>query len=101
MKMVEMIRQKRQAHFIQKRQVAGILHQREKDRKEVKRDISLIRSAAAGLREKKPRKARVVVMKDGDQDSDEEEEEDIDEEMYDDDDEDIIQSDNEEMIEAV
>lgn len=64
MKKVEMIRQKREAHFIHARQVKAIRFEREKDKREVARDMPVIRSAMAGLREKKPRKARVVVMKD-------------------------------------
>ncbi|KAI2806218.1 putative ribosome biogenesis protein RLP24 [Blomia tropicalis] len=98
MKRVELIRQKREAHFIQKRQLKGIQFERERDKKEVKRDMSLIRSAAAGLREKKPRKmatggAKVVVVKDDEMDS-------LSEDGYDQesdyDDDEMLQSDQEE-----
>ena len=64
MKRVELIRLKREAHHIQKRQMKAILIEREMDRKEVKRDMSLIKSAAAGMREKKKRTGKVVVLED-------------------------------------
>ena len=86
MKRVELIRQKREAHFIQKRQMKAILIEREMDRKEVKRDISLIRSAAAGMREKKPKRSgKVVVVKDGDDEMDEEMNEELDSDFESDD----------------
>jgi len=77
MKRVELIRQKREAHYIAKRQLKATLFERERDRKEVKRDISLIKSAAAGMRQKKKPSAKVVVLKDGEEDIDEEMESDI------------------------
>lgn len=69
MKQVNEIRQQREAHFIHKRQAKAIMIEREKDRKEVARDISLIRSANAGLRVKK--KAKVKVIKGADIEDDE------------------------------
>lgn len=93
MKQVNEIRQQREAHFIHKRQAKAILIEREKDRKEVARDISLIRSANAGLRVKK--KAKVKVIKGDDIEDDEmldDQEKQYSEESED---EDIVMSDNE------
>src|SRR5699024_10598663 len=102
-KRVSAIRQKREAHFIQRRQMRAIEIEREMDRKEVKRDISLIRSAAAGQRQKKPRKSRVVVMKDVEEDEDQllEDEEMRDEMESDDDDDEMIQDLSDEEAEAL
>ncbi|XP_027201231.1 ribosomal protein L24-like [Dermatophagoides pteronyssinus] len=69
MKQVNQIRQKREAHFIQQRQMKATLFEREKDRREVARDISLIRSANAGLRI--PKKSKVKVIKSTDIEDDE------------------------------
>jgi len=73
MKRVDMIRQKRESHFLMTRLRKGTVFERERDRKEVKRDMALIKSPAAGLKREKS-KGKVVVVRD-------EEEEDSDEEM--------------------
>merc|ERR1712108_95260 len=49
MKRVEEIKGKRQAHFLAKRQNVARAQERAKDRKEVARDIALIKSPAAGM----------------------------------------------------
>jgi len=49
MKRVEEIKGKRQAHFLAKRQKVARAQERAKDRKEVARDIALIKSPAAGM----------------------------------------------------
>ena len=74
MKRVDMIRQKRESHYLMQRLRKGTVFERERDRKEVARDMSLIRSPAAGLvREKRKEKGKVLVMRDGeDEESDEE-----------------------------
>ncbi|OTF79992.1 ribosome biogenesis protein RLP24-like protein, partial [Euroglyphus maynei] len=69
MKQVDQIRQKREAHFIHQRQMKATLFEREKDRREVARDLSLIRSANAGLRI--PKKSKVKVIKSTDIEDDE------------------------------
>lgn len=53
MKKVETIRQRRQNLHIMQRLQKGRELEEERDIKEVKRDLSLIRSPAAGLKEKK------------------------------------------------
>ncbi|KOC60576.1 putative ribosome biogenesis protein RLP24 [Habropoda laboriosa] len=53
MKKVETIRQKRQNLYIMQRLRKGREIERERDIKEVQRDLSLIRSPAAGLKERK------------------------------------------------
>merc|ERR1719204_952672 len=50
MKRIEEIKGKRQAHFIAQRQKAARAQERAKDRKEVARDIALIKSPALGLK---------------------------------------------------
>ena len=50
MKRVEEIKVKRQAQFIRDRQKKAKLIEREKDAREVKRDMALIRSPAAGMK---------------------------------------------------
>merc|ERR1711879_335229 len=50
MKRIEEIKGKRQAHFIAQRQKAAHAQERAKDRKEVARDIALIKSPALGLK---------------------------------------------------
>merc|ERR1712235_78649 len=50
MKRVEEIKGKRQAHFLAQRQKAARAQERAKDRKEVARDMALIKSPAAGLK---------------------------------------------------
>ena len=50
MKRVEEIKGKRQAHFMAARQKAARAQERAKDRKEVARDMALIKSPAAGLK---------------------------------------------------
>ena len=69
MKQVDQIRLKRESHFIRQRQMKATLFEREKDRREVARDISLIRSANAGLRI--PKKSKVKVIKSTDIEDDE------------------------------
>ena len=49
MKRIEEIKGKRQAHFLAKRQKVARAQERAKDRKEVARDIALIKSPAAGM----------------------------------------------------
>lgn len=53
MKKVEVIRQRRQNLHIMQRLRKGRELEQEKDIKEVQRDLSLIRSPAAGLKERK------------------------------------------------
>lgn len=53
MKKVEIIRQRRQNLHIMQRLRKGRELEQEKDVKEVQRDLSLIRSPAAGLKERK------------------------------------------------
>jgi len=77
MKRVDLIRQKRESHYLMNRLRKGTVFERERDRKEVKRDMSLIRSPAAGLKRERS-KGKVVVVREGD---DEDEEEESDEEM--------------------
>ena len=50
MKRIEEIKGKRQAHFIAQRQKAARAQERAKDRKEVARDIALIKSPALGIK---------------------------------------------------
>ena len=50
MKRIEEIKGKRQSHFIAQRQKAARAQERAKDRKEVARDIALIKSPAIGLK---------------------------------------------------
>lgn len=98
MKRVELIRQKREAHYIMKRQAKAAAFELERDQKEVKRDMVLIRSAAAGMREKKQKRkqsGRVVVMKDHDLEEDMDEE--AASEQDSDSEEEMLQSDNEEL----
>lgn len=54
-KKVEYIKQKRQAAYIMQRLRKGRELEQERDVKEVQRDLSLIRSPAAGLKERKQR----------------------------------------------
>lgn len=56
MKKIETIRQRRQNLHIMQRLHKGRELEEERDIKEVKRDLSLIRSPAAGLKEKKKQK---------------------------------------------
>ena len=58
MKKVEKIRQKRSAHFVLQRLKKAKVLEKEKDIKEVQRNLSLIRSPAAGL--KKAQEERMV-----------------------------------------
>ncbi|KAH9493351.1 hypothetical protein DERF_014103 [Dermatophagoides farinae] len=69
MKQVDQIRLKRESHFIRQRQMKATMFEREKDRREVTRDIALIRSANAGLRI--PKKSKVKVIKSTDIEDDE------------------------------
>jgi large subunit ribosomal protein L24e len=52
MKHVEAIKQKRQSHHVMQRLRKGKELERERDIKEVHRDMALIRSDAAGMRER-------------------------------------------------
>jgi large subunit ribosomal protein L24e len=76
MKKVEEIKKKRVGKFMAERWRKADEFQKDKDRREVKRDMALIRSPAAGL--KKPKKGKVIVQEEGD--DDEEVEVDTDEE---------------------
>ncbi|XP_054164101.1 probable ribosome biogenesis protein RLP24 [Oppia nitens] len=78
MKRVDMIKQKRESYFLMNRLRKGTVFERNRDRKEVARDMALIKSPAAGLvREKRQRdKGKVVISR-----GNEEDEEDSDEEM--------------------
>ncbi|CAG2109907.1 unnamed protein product [Medioppia subpectinata] len=76
MKRVDMIRQKRESHYLMNRLRKGTVFERERDRKEVKRDMSLIKSPAAGLVRDKS-KGKVVVIREGDEDEDESEDEEM------------------------
>jgi len=78
MKRVAMIKQKREAHFIMKRLRKARAIERERDVKEVARDISMIKSGAAGMKHMR-HKGRVLVKKEMDG---QEEEESEDEEMF-------------------
>lgn len=66
MERINKIRQHREANFIQQRRVKAIKFEREKDKKEVDRDIRLIKRVELEPRENRKKKARVVVMKDPD-----------------------------------
>lgn len=57
MKKVEQIKQKRQATYIMQRLRKGREIEQERDVKEVQRDLSLIKSPAAGLKERKQKEA--------------------------------------------
>lgn len=59
MKKVEIIRQRRQNLHIMQRLRKGRELEQEKDIKEVQRDLSLIRSPAAGLKERKKQEEAV------------------------------------------
>lgn len=59
MKKVEVIKQKRQNTFIMQRLRKGREIENETDIKEVQRDLSLIRSPAAGLKERRAAEALV------------------------------------------
>lgn len=50
MKRVEEIKEKRQAHYIKERQHKARAIERQKDIKEVKRDLALIKSPAVGMK---------------------------------------------------
>lgn len=73
MKKVETIRQRRQNLHIMQRLRKGRELEREKDVKEVQRDLSIIRSPAAGLKQKK-KLEEAVEQEEKMQDSDNEEE---------------------------
>ena len=67
MKRVQEIRQKREYQHIRSRQKIGEKMERDKERREVARDMALIRSPAAGLR-----RARVSVQQEDDQEMEQE-----------------------------
>ena len=74
MKRVDMIRQKRESHYLMQRLRKGTVFERQRDFKEVKRDMALIKSPAAGLKRDKS-KGKVVVIKDGEDEDESEDEE--------------------------
>jgi large subunit ribosomal protein L24e len=63
MKRVDMIKQKRESHFVGQRFRKANAFERERDRREVQRDMALIKSPAAGLKGKSKSKSRVVVKR--------------------------------------
>lgn len=67
MKKVEKIKQKRQNAYIMQRLRKGRELENERDIKEVQRDLSLIRSPAAGLKERKEMEASSSHVADSDQ----------------------------------
>ncbi len=73
-KRIDSIKQKRESHYLWQRLKKGTVFERERDRKEVKRDMALIKSPAAGLRVK--RKAKVIVERETDHQKEEESDED-------------------------
>lgn len=66
MKKVENIKQKRQNNYIMQRLRKGRELENERDIKEVQRDLSLIRSPAAGLKERKQEETTTEPMQDSD-----------------------------------
>lgn len=64
MKKVEAIKQKRQNNYIMQRLRKGRELENERDIKEVQRDLSLIKSPAAGLRERKQQEAATEALDD-------------------------------------
>jgi large subunit ribosomal protein L24e len=76
MKRIDSIKQKRESHYLWQRLKKGTVFERERDLKEVKRDMALIKSPAAGLRVK--HKAKVIVERET---GDKEEESDEDQQM--------------------
>ena len=60
MKRIEQIRQKRQAQFMMERLRKGRELELQRDVKEVQRDLSLIKSPAAGLKERKAMEECIV-----------------------------------------
>lgn len=69
MKKVTEIRKRREGEFIMKRLRKANAIEKERDIKEVKRDMALIKSPAAGM---KPTKAKVVVRFEDEQERNEE-----------------------------
>ena len=64
-KRIEEIKQKRQANYVMKRLRVGRVFERERDLKEVKRDLALIKSPAAGIKRNK-NKGKVIVTREND-----------------------------------
>ena len=64
-KRIEEIKQKRQANYVMKRLRRGRVFERERDLKEVKRDLALIKSPAAGIKRNK-NKGKVIVTGEND-----------------------------------
>ena len=60
MKKVETIKQKRQANYIMQRLRKGRELEEQRDVKEVQRDLSLIKSPAAGLKDRKEKEKETV-----------------------------------------
>lgn len=68
MKTVEKIKQKRQGAYIMQRLRKGREIEQERDVKEVQRDLSLIRSPAAGLKQRKQEETIAEDMRSSDED---------------------------------
>lgn len=68
MKKVEKIKQKRQGTYIMQRLHKGRELEQERDAKEVQRDLSLIKSPAAGLKERKQKEKEDEDMMDSESD---------------------------------
>ena len=64
MQRIEEIKGKRQAHFIHERQRKARAIERQKDRKEVARDIALIKSPALGMKKAQAQLANEEDMED-------------------------------------
>lgn len=64
-KRIEQIKQKRQANYVMKRLRRGRVFERERDLKEVKRDLALIKSPAAAIKRNK-NKGKVIVTREND-----------------------------------
>lgn len=67
MKKVELIKQKRQNNHIMQRLRKGRELENERDIKEVQRDLSLIKSPAAGLKKSKQQETSTEHMQDSDE----------------------------------
>lgn len=75
MKRIEMIKQKRESNYLMQRLKKGTVFERERDRKEVNRDMALIKSPAAGLRQKN--RSKVIVKKETEDNEEESEDEEM------------------------
>ena len=79
-KRIEEIKQKRQANYVMKRLRRGRVFERERDLKEVKRDLALIKSPAAGIKRNK-NKGKVIVTRENDDEMESEDDTSEDEQM--------------------